>query len=189
VPASWHSRAVKSSRWDEVALSPNLLSDPLARLAEREACDKKLADLRAEAQRIRMEIADDLADTKRRIASDLADARRRTARDLADAGRQRERGRHLALIGGAVLAIGLSVFFLCAWFGGVLLRQAADDRSAAAYVRKHMDDAELNARKHTFGAHFDIRPEGWFIDFPLGTDLRQMKLRGAPAIWVLPHGH
>jgi hypothetical protein len=44
------------------------------------------------------------------------------------------------------------------------------------------EDAEMNARRHTFGAHFDIDPKGWFIDFPPKTAFAEKLYNGLPAL-------
>jgi hypothetical protein len=143
-------------------LPPELANDPLERIAQRIALDAELSRVRDQCARERRELE--------RIRDEATQARS-LARWTAGAG-------VLMLVLGAALLV----------FGASQAKTAAADRADAAYLKDREGNAEMGARRHTFGAHFDALAEGWFIDFPPGTAFRERTINGLPAIQVMPHG-
>jgi hypothetical protein len=91
-----------------------------------------------------------------------------------------------------IAIVGALVVLVCVLLGVMysskLINDASIKLSHATHEQELQQNAELSARQHTFGAHFDSTVNGWFIDFPKGTAFRIMTFRGLPAIQILPHG-
>jgi hypothetical protein len=151
---------------DDVTLPTELRDDPLSRLAQREAGDKELAAI-----------------------SENITAGKEQLRRLSERAQSREiAAKKTVIIAVIVVTLCALLSLLSLMYSSKLIVDARADRNYAAFVRKRQQSAELNARQHTFGAHFDPTVNGWFIDFPFGTAFRVVKLEGLPAIQVLPHG-
>ena len=151
---------------DDVTLPPELKEDPLSRLAQREASDRRL-------DAIKNEIA--TSEAQLRLINERVQSRESAAKTV------------LILAGVVVIICGMIAFSVYFW-SSRRIADARADRDYASYLRERQENAELGARQHTFGAHFDPVANGWFIDFPPGTAFHVGRLKGLPAIQVLPHG-
>jgi hypothetical protein len=162
---------------EDIPLPPELAEDPLSRLARRKASDEKLAAITKQVDACK----DELATCNIEIAK-----REKKLRTLADANQStRTQAVIFAII---VTTAAFVVFFISSFISRSLVDRALDDQRYATYLRERQQNAEFGARRHTFGAHFDSVPNGWFIDFPNGTILQVTKVNSLPAVQIFPHG-
>lgn len=153
---------------DAKPLPPHLAESAFARVARLHEAESDLA---------RLVESRDGAVEELRLAEDAVARAKVSARQIVDDARATARSIKLSMIAGAAITLVVCVVAL------LVARHVNEDANARADA---VAATEANARKHLFGAHFDIT-DAWYIDFPEGTLLKApLDCDGRPCAKILP---